>query len=66
MYTVILTADRPLAGKGGEWMATIKELAAYTGLSPSTVSIVLGGKAEERGIPQATCQRVLEAARVLG
>ncbi len=47
-------------------MATIKELAAYTGLSPSTVSIVLGGKAEERGIPQATCQRVLEAARVLG
>ena len=47
-------------------MATIKELAAYAGLSPSTVSIVLGGKAEERGIPQATCARVLEAARVLG
>ena len=47
-------------------MATIKELAAYTGLSPSTISIVLGGKAQERGITQATCQRVLEAAKVLG
>lgn len=47
-------------------MATIKELAAYAGLSPSTVSIVLGGKAQERKIPPATCQRVLEAARALG
>ena len=47
-------------------MATIKELAAYTGLSPSTVSIVLGGKAEQRKIPPATCRRVMEAARALG
>ena len=44
-------------------MATIKELAAYTGLSPSTVSIVLGGKAQQRKIPESTQRRVQEAAQ---
>ncbi len=47
-------------------MASIKELAAYTGLSPSTVSIVLRGKSEERNIPVRTQDRVWEAAKVLG
>ena len=47
-------------------MATIKELAAYTGLSPSTVSIVLGGKAQQRKIPESTQRRVQEAAQALG
>ncbi|MGB8452997.1 MAG: LacI family DNA-binding transcriptional regulator [Anaerocolumna sp.] len=47
-------------------MASIKELAAYTGLSPSTISIVLRGKAEERNIPPRTQEKVLEAAKILG
>ena len=47
-------------------MASIKELAAYSGLSPSTVSIVLRGKAEERSIPLRTQEKVWEAAKVLG
>ena len=47
-------------------MASIKELAAYTGLSLSTVSIVLRGKAKERNIPLRTQEKVLEAAKVLG
>ncbi len=47
-------------------MASIKELAAYIGLSPSTVSIVLRGKAEERNIPARTQEKVWEAAKVLG
>lgn len=47
-------------------MASIKELAAYTGLSPSTVSIVLRGKSEERNIPPRTQKKVWDAAKVLG
>lgn len=47
-------------------MSSIKELAAYTGLSPSTVSIVLRGKAEERNIPLRTREKVWEAAKTLG
>lgn len=47
-------------------MATIKELAAYTGLSASTISIVLRGNSEKRKIPKETQLRVWEAAKVLG
>lgn len=47
-------------------MTTIKELAKEVGLSPSTVSIVLSGKSEERKIPYPTQKKVLDAARRLG
>lgn len=47
-------------------MATVKDVAKQAGVSPSTVSIIMNGKGEERKIPDATCQRVQEAARLLG
>lgn len=46
-------------------MPTIKELAREAGVSPSTVSIVLSGKSEERNIPESTQRRVWDAARKL-
>lgn len=47
-------------------MPTIKELAVEAGLSPSTVSIVLQGKSEQRNIPEGTQKRVWDAAKKLG
>lgn len=47
-------------------MATIKEIAQITNCSPSTVSIVLSGKACERNISDATQQKVWDAAKRLG
>ena len=47
-------------------MVTLKEIAAQAGCSPSTVSIVMRGKAEERNISSATAQRVLETAAKMG
>lgn len=47
-------------------MATIKEIAQKVGTSPSTVSIVLGGRGPQRKISQEMQDRVLEAARALG
>ena len=43
-------------------MITIKELAKELGLSPSTVSVVLNGKAAERKISIETQKQVLQAA----
>lgn len=47
-------------------MATIKEIAEKVGLSPSTVSIVLGGKSAKRNIPESTQNKVRKAAQELG
>lgn len=47
-------------------MITIKELAAYVGVSPSTVSIVLAGRGDERKISAETQDRVQKAALKLG
>ena len=47
-------------------MPTIKELAAYVGVSVSTVSLVLRGEAGERKISQATQEKVWRAAQELG
>lgn len=47
-------------------MATIKDVAADTGLSVTTVSLVLSGKADRGGIATATRVRVTEAATRLG
>ncbi len=47
-------------------MATIREISEYTNLSPSTVSIVLSGKAKSRNISEGTTKKVLEAAKELG
>lgn len=52
-------------GKAVKRVPTIKELAKAAGVSPSTVSIVLSGKAEERKIPQTTREKVISAARAL-
>jgi DNA-binding LacI/PurR family transcriptional regulator len=47
-------------------MITIREISEYTGLSPSTVSIVLNGKSKSRNISPQTTQKVLDAAKALG
>lgn len=47
-------------------MVTIKDIAKFTGVSPSTVSIVLRGLSEKRNISEATKKKVLEAAKTLG
>ncbi len=43
-------------------MSTLKEIAGLSGYAVSTVSVVLGGKAAQRGIPEATQKKILEAA----
>lgn len=47
-------------------MVTIKQIAQEVGISPSTVSIVLGGKAAERKISTATQEKIFAAAARLG
>lgn len=46
-------------------MATLKEIASISGYSVSTVSVVLGGKSAQRGIPNATQKKILEVASSL-
>lgn len=46
-------------------MATIKDVAALAGVSISTVSIVLNGKAEERKVAPKTYKKVLDAISTL-
>lgn len=46
-------------------MATIKDVAALAGVSTSTVSFVLNGKAKEMKVSDVTAQKVLEAATKL-
>lgn len=45
-------------------MVTIKQIAQEVGISSSTVSIVLGGKAAERKISTATQEKFAAAARL--
>ena len=47
-------------------MATIKDVANKAGVSVTTVSIVINGKAEERRIPDSTREKVQEAMQELG
>ncbi len=47
-------------------MVTIKDIAKYTELSPSTVSIVLRGLGKKRNISESTINKVTEAAVKLG
>ncbi len=47
-------------------MVTIKQIAQAAGISPSTVSIVLGGKAAERKISPETQRRILDTAAAMG
>lgn len=47
-------------------MVTIKELAKATGLSLTTISIVLRGKGEERNISQSTINIILKKAKERG
>ena len=47
-------------------MVTIKDIANASGVSASTVSIILNGKSQERKISDKTCQKVWEAVRTLG
>ena len=46
-------------------MTTINEIAKASGFSPSTVSIVLSGKSNERRISEKTKMKILDAARRL-
>ncbi len=47
-------------------MITIKDVAQKAGVSGTTVSIILNGKADQRRISEATRKRVLEAMAELG
>ncbi len=47
-------------------MITIKEIAKIVGLSPSTVSIVLSGKAQERSISRQTVEKIKRTAAEYG
>lgn len=47
-------------------MVTIRQISEYTGLSPSTVSIVLNGKAKDRNISEKTVKKIMAAAKELG
>lgn len=47
-------------------MATIRDVAARAGVSISTVSFVLNGKAKEKKVAASTCEKVMEAANTLG
>ena len=47
-------------------MTTIKDVAAKAGVSISTVSFVLNGKAKDKRVAEDTCRKVLEAAAALG
>ncbi|MDR1902021.1 MAG: LacI family DNA-binding transcriptional regulator [Treponema sp.] len=46
-------------------MPTIKDVAALAGVSRTTVSIILNGKAEERKIPPETCDKIEWAIKEL-
>lgn len=47
-------------------MATVKDIAKRVGVSATTVSIVLNGKAEERNITKATQEKIYQAIKELG
>ena len=46
-------------------MATLKDVAVQAGISVTTASLILNGKAKEKHISDKTIQRVLEAAEQL-
>ena len=47
-------------------MVTIKDVASFAQVSPTTVSLIINGKAEERRISPLTCERVMQAMNTLG
>lgn len=53
----------PAAAARGQEVVSLKTLAAHLGLSVATVSRVLSGAPAAKSIPQATQQRILEAAK---
>lgn len=46
-------------------MTTIKDIAELANVSPTTVSLILNGKAKERRITEATMKRVMDAMKEL-
>lgn len=47
-------------------MATIRDVAAAAGVSATTVSIIINGRAEEKRIPKVTVDKVVQAMQKLG
>lgn len=47
-------------------MPTIRDIAELAGVSPTTVSFVLNGKAQEKKISSSTCARIEQAMNQLG
>lgn len=56
----------PHGRNGGIKMVTIKQIAQELSVSPSTVSIVLGGKGAERKISAETQKRIFDTAAAMG
>jgi len=46
-------------------LATLKDVAQLAGVSPTTVSIIVNGKAKQRQLSQATIEKVNNAVRIL-
>ncbi len=46
-------------------MATLKDVAKYVGVSATTVSLVVNGRADEKRVSEKTRQRIYEAIKVL-
>lgn len=53
-------------GRTRGFMATIKDVAREAGVSATTVSIIINGKAKERAISEATQKKVYETMRKMG
>jgi DNA-binding LacI/PurR family transcriptional regulator len=51
------------AATDGSRPVSLKQLSAYVGLSPTTLSLVLNEAAAAKAIPQETQERIFEAAR---
>jgi DNA-binding LacI/PurR family transcriptional regulator len=58
--------EKPKADAGAKSRVTLKTIAQHLGLTPGTVSAALNNSAAAKSIPDATKERILQAAREMG